>query len=74
MNHHEQYEKTAREWVQKYAKKDIVTEKEQMVGKGKRNNGQIEKAVKRGKDRNYVHTVSIVSCAEFLVPLHEPLE
>ncbi|KAK8821892.1 hypothetical protein WA556_002336 [Blastocystis sp. ATCC 50177/Nand II] len=46
MNHHEQYEKTAREWVQKYAKKDIVTEKEQMI----------EKAVKRGKDRNYVHT------------------
>ena len=66
MNHHEQYEKTAREWVQKYAKKDIVTEKEQMVGKGK--------AMKRGKDRNYVHTVSIVSCAECVVPLHEPLE
>ena len=74
MNNHAQYEKTAREWVQKYAKKDIVTEKEQMVSVLRWNDRQIENAVKRGKDRNYVHTVRIIGSVDGVVPVHEPLE
>lgn len=74
MNNHAQYEKTAREWVRMYARKDVVTEKEQLVRVHECSDKQIEKAVNRGKDRNYVHTVRIDRNTHGVVPLHEPLE
>lgn len=31
MKHHELYEETARKWVAKYARRDVITEKEELV-------------------------------------------